>query len=195
MDRGNDPPANPADAPDEVLLRRFADGDHSALEELARRYERALLGLTRGLLGGDAATDAACDAVQEAWVKVIRYARSFRGDSSFKTWMYRIVINQCHNIRAKRQPRLRLHNGVSAELAPDAAAPETPITDDDRAILRRELAGLSPDRRLVLLLCYHDGLTHEQAAEVLEIPLGTLKSRLHAALTDLRRRLPSEVRT
>lgn len=193
MDNGQAPAPVQEPSTDEALLRRFADGDRCALEELARRYEAPLLGLARGLLGGR--DDLACDAVQETWLRIIRYARSFRGRSTPRTWIYRIVINQCHNIRAKG--RRSSHQTTSALHAEPAAhsAPEPTTQSEDRERLRREVAQLSEDRRLILLLCYHDGLTHQQAAEVLDIPVGTLKSRLHAALTELRQRLPSEVRT
>lgn len=196
MDNGHDMGA----LPDEVLFRRFADGDRSALEILAQRHERALLGLARGLLNGR--DDAACDAVQETWLRIIRYAKSFRGNSTFKTWIYRIVINQCHTIRAaqnRSQGRSALHadtvppSPTSASAEPESHA--TTTTEEDLHRLRTEVAKLTDDRRLVLLLCYHDGMTHQQAAEVLEIPVGTLKSRLHAALTQLRQHLPSEART
>jgi RNA polymerase sigma-70 factor, ECF subfamily len=182
------PAPDRASQTDELLLRQFAAGDRSALGELADRHEASLLGLAKGLLDGRA--DAASDAVQEAWVRVIRYAGSFKGKSSFKTWVYRIVINQCHNIRKRKKP-LALADAGSH----DGACVHDESAGEDRQRLRDEVARLAPERRLVLLLCYHDGLTHEQAAEVLEIPIGTLKSRLHAALTELRKRLPSEVRT
>jgi RNA polymerase sigma-70 factor, ECF subfamily len=180
-----------ASEPDDVLLMRFAAGERAALEALARRHENALLGLARGLLDGRA--DAACDAVQETWLRVIRYARSFRRQSSFKTWVYRIMINQCHNIRSRRQPAALSANGV-LEDRPARAAPAGESTEDCER-LRREVAQLKPEHRLILLLCYHDGMSHQQAAEILEIPVGTLKSRLHAALTELRQRMPSEVPT
>src|SRR5258708_5686403 len=86
-------------ASDESLLTEFAGGDRAALGGLARRYERALLGLATGLLEGRA--DMACDAVQETWVRVIRFADKFNGRSSFKTWLYRIAINQCRTVKSR----------------------------------------------------------------------------------------------
>ncbi|MCH8805838.1 MAG: hypothetical protein IH986_07100, partial [Planctomycetes bacterium] len=74
---------------DEQLLERFVKRkDRTALAALAQRHERALLGLAGGLLGGR--RELACDAVQETWLRVIRYGESFNGRSSFKTWLYRI---------------------------------------------------------------------------------------------------------
>ena len=170
-------------APDESLLKEFAAGEQAALGELARRYEGPLLGLASGLLDGR--TDMACDAIQETWVRVIRFADKFNGRSSFKTWLYRIAINQCRTVKAKIRPVVSPVENGNGDASP---APEP----DEKAWLRDQIRELSPDKRTVLLLCYHEGMSHSQAAEILEVPIGTLKSRLHAALTTLRAALASE---
>ncbi|MBK9120195.1 MAG: RNA polymerase sigma factor [Phycisphaerales bacterium] len=177
---------------DEALLRRFVNGDRFSLGALAQRYERRLLGLAKGLLG-DAAL--ACDAVQETWVRVIRFAPGFAGDSSFKTWIYRIAVNQCYNLR-----------GLQKLSAPEEIAPTTAESGArpvDGCLLATEqattvwsaVAALTAEQRDVVLLCYHADLTHSEAAVILEIPLGTLKSRLHAALGRLRALLAAEVQS
>lgn len=174
---------------DEELLRRFVGGDRSALGALARRYEDPLLGLSAGLLGGQDAL--ARDAVQETWLRVIRFGESFNGRAGFKTWLYRIAINQCRSLQAARPPAASDHPAAArtrAEPTPDASAQEAERT----AALHAAVESLVADRRLVVLLCYHEGMTHAEAADILEIPLGTLKSRLHAALTELRERLGGE---
>lgn len=173
---------------DEQLLKRFVGGDRDALGELAARYETALLGLACGLLNGR--RDLAMDVVQETWMRVIRYGRSFNGRSSVKTWLYRVTVNQCKNLRMKRRVP-RLEDDQQSEEAPQDLI-ETEETGQE---LREALDRLGPLKRSVILLCYHNGMTHEQAAEILEIPLGTLKSRLHAALTELRAALAEEVQT
>lgn len=160
---------------DAVLLERFAKGDASSLGVLARRYEGPLLGLSRGLLRGR--EDLAREAVQDAWVRVLKGAKHFGGRSQVRTWLYRIVINRCSDIRARE---LQGINGVASD-TPARAGDGDSMTD-----LRGAVEGLTPAQRLVVLLCYHRGLTHEQAAEVLDLPVGTLKTRLHAALEALR---------
>src|SRR5437773_12341501 len=113
---------------DEQLLARFArKSDQSALGELARRHERALLGLACGMLGGR--EDLAVDAVQETWIRVIRFATSFHGRSSFKTWLYRIAINQCRNIRKMQSRERQLHNVDGAPGAPGAAGEGRDVTN------------------------------------------------------------------
>jgi RNA polymerase sigma-70 factor (ECF subfamily) len=168
---------------DEQLLSDFLAGDPAALAELALRYEPRLLGLALGLLAGQ--RDLACDAIQDTWLRVIRFGRQFTGRSRFRTWVYRIAVNQCRSLQ-------ELHSrGPGAPLLPtNAAAAAGPASAaeaaDQNHVVRRAVERLDPDKRMVVLLCYHAGMTHEQAAEILELPLGTLKSRLHAALTELR---------
>lgn len=173
-----------ADETDGQLLERFTRGDAAALGVLAARYEGMLLGLARGLLGGR--DELAREAVQDAWMRVIRSARGFDARSSFKTWVYRIVINRCHDIR-EREARQGATDpgGAVAMMAQERGAAESK-SHTGRPALNGAFAGLPESKRLILLLCYHRGLTHEQAADVLGIPSGTLKSRLSAALAELR---------
>jgi RNA polymerase sigma-70 factor (ECF subfamily) len=178
-----------AEKTDEQLLSEFLAGRRAALAELAGRYERSLLGLAAGLLSGR--PDLACDAVQETWLRVIRFGKQFMGRSSFKTWLYRIAINQCRTLHAapvSSTPTDEVRHMPAGDAQPD----ETAETIDQNHAVRRAVGRLDPDKRTVVLLCYHSGMTHEQAADVLEVPLGTLKSRLHAALTELRASLGAE---
>ena len=173
---------------DEQLLAEFLAGRQAALGTLAQRYERPLLGLACGLLNGR--RDLAADIVQESWLRVIRFGRKFKRRSSFKTWLYRIAVNQCRNLLKARA----LPEGLTgAETVSPANGPEgATAADDENHALRRTVARLDADKRAVILLCYHASLTHAEAAEILELPLGTLKSRLHAALEELRAALPAE---
>jgi RNA polymerase sigma-70 factor (ECF subfamily) len=175
---------------DEQLLERFVRGDVASLGLLAERCEASLVGLARSLLWGR--EDLARDAVQDAWVKVIRHAKGFRRGSGFRTWMYRIVINACHDVRQR-------HARAGAAGAWADAAEHGPRAGDEQAdggpawarngTLRGAVDELPDGQRLILMLGYHRDLTHTQIAEILDVPVGTVKSRLHAALTALRRRL------
>lgn len=176
---------------DESLLAEFIRGDRAALGELARRHERMLLGVAMGLLNGR--SDLAADAVQETWVRVIRFATSFKGGSSFKTWVYRIAVNQCRSIRSLRETVL---DSEALDAMPLARIQPTPgagvVIEERQSELREAVERLGAEKREVVLLCYHSGMTHEQVADVLGVPMGTVKSRLHAALTELRRVLGKE---
>lgn len=176
---------------DERLLQRFVRGERGALGELADRYERALLGLARGLCDGDEA--AARDVVQEAWLRVIKYGGSFDSRSSVRTWLYRVVINRSHDWRtARRREGTGTRDAEALSVIPTHEQKES--ATELNGTLRAAMDRLSASSRLVVLLCYHHALTHEQAAEVLGVPLGTVKSRLHAALGVLRGALREEGR-
>jgi RNA polymerase sigma-70 factor, ECF subfamily len=174
---------------DEQLWSEFAAGRRDALAALAQRYEQPLLGLACGVLGGQ--RDLACDAVQETWVRVLRYGGGFMGRCLFKTWVYRIAINQCRTLLGLRPPPPGLPTG-DPPAADCTAPPDSALAAETGDALRQAVQQLDVDKRLVILTCYHNGLTHAEAAEILEIPLGTLKSRLHAALDELRAALSVE---
>lgn len=174
---------------DEALLAAFARGRDDALGALAARYEAVLVGLARGLLSGR--DDLARDAVQDSWVRVIRFAKHFDGRSSVKTWLYRIVVNRCSDLRRRIVPPAL--NGTAEARASDEPL-EVIEVEDRKARMRKAVDRMPGDTRLILLLCYHEGLSHAEASAVLEIPVGTLKSRLHAALESLRGAMASEAR-
>lgn len=188
---GGDGPG-PALPTDEQLLGEFVGGRREALGELAARYEPALLGLALGLLRGR--HDLAVDAVQETWVRVIKYGGTFRGGSTVKTWLYRIAINRCRDVAADRGLAEARAEGPTASEAAAATGPSRSEEDERLESLRRAVWRLGESQSLVLLLCYHHGLTHEQVAAVLDVPLGTVKSRLAAALVNLRATLSEAAR-
>ncbi len=183
------------DPSDASVLSRFTRGDPEALGILAARYEASLFGLARGLLNGN--DDLAREAVQECWVRVIRHAERFRGDSAVRTWIYRILVNRCLDARA-REAR-SAHNAANAEALgfdQDFLDPADAATSADLGTQVAHIVQSLPEpMRVVLILCYHRGLTHQQSAEVLGIPVGTLKTRLHAALNRLRESLTPEKTT
>ncbi|MCC5824000.1 MAG: RNA polymerase sigma factor [Phycisphaerales bacterium] len=166
---------------DEQLLRAFAAGEDAALAELAARHEAGMLGVARGLLGGNDAL--AREVVQEAWVRVIRGAGRFRADAAARTWLYRIVVTRCADARGREA---RAHRPRAGENGRDGIPPA------DRVRLAEALAGLSPEHRETVVLCYARGMTQADAAAVLGIPLGTVKSRLHTAMGRLRTALDEE---
>lgn len=169
---------------DLALLRAFSKGDTKALSTLADRYEASLYGLALAILRHR--ESLAHDAVQETWLRVIRHAGTFAGKSSVKTWLYRITINRCNDLR-KRELREDTNTRDVSE------SPSKPTaTNGLQDAVRVATDKLPDDSRLLLLLCYHRGLTHEEAAKVLDIPLGTLKSRLNASLSKLRETLASQ---
>ncbi|TVQ78082.1 MAG: RNA polymerase sigma factor [Phycisphaeraceae bacterium] len=174
---------------DEDLIRLYAkNGKPEALHALAARYEHMLLALATAMLTGDRAT--AEDAVQDTWMRVIRNARTFRQQSSARTWIYRILIHRCRDLlRARKHRRTSplLDQALSTGYDNDSH------DSSDHPEVTKALAELSDARREIVLLCYHRGLTHQQVSDVLQIPIGTVKTRLYAAMDELRAMLGAEV--
>src|SRR6185436_11744763 len=134
------------DDPDLTLLRRFTKGEDAALGELAARYERTLLGLAMGLLSD---RELAKDAVQETWLRVIKSARHFAGNSTVKTWVYRILINRALDLRQRRE-RMRLPQVPDQAASPVAAPDQAAHHLENGQLLRHAVDALTPDQRLIL---------------------------------------------
>lgn len=169
----------PPRASDEQLLARFSAGHDDALGELASRHELAMLGLARGLLSNE---HLAREAVQETWVRVIRFAYSYDGRASVKTWMYTILTNKCRDLGKVEHARSRRER----KRQPPASKPRTQRIDPR---IVQAVSELEEPGRETLILCFCKGLTHAQAAEILNVPIGTIKSRIHKAMTRLRERI------
>lgn len=156
------------DASDEDLLRAFvAQGDRDALESLLRRHEARVYGLAYRTLGNRA---DALDATQEVFLRVIRKGRLFRGRSAFSTWLYRLTINLCKDMLRQQARRREVIEEVEAETADISVA--------ERLDVERALKRLPEDHRVVLVMRDIYGLTYAEIAETLEVPEGTVKSRI-----------------
>ena len=179
-----------APASDECLLARFARGDRSALEELFQRYRGLAYRVTYRLLGHEA---DALDAVQEGFIKALTRLDSFQGRSTFKTWLLRVVSNAALDLGRQRGRR----EMISLDLpeSPDGEA-IAPLTHDDpalgleRADLRRlldqALAALPEAQRQTFVLHAEAELSYREVAEVMDISIGTVMSRLFYARQKLR---------
>lgn len=169
---------------DDEAIARSLSGDLSAYEVLVARYS-ALAHRTAAMLG---AGDEAEDVVQEAFVKAFRHLSSFRRDAPFRPWLLRIVANETHNLTRSRGRRseLALRLGATAE----AAAPDDPagtaVATDRRARLLEAVRSL-PDRERQAVVCrYFLQLSESETAQVLDWPLGSVKSSTHRGLARLR---------
>lgn len=177
---------------DADVVVRARQGDHGAFRVLVERYQGRAIGLARRVLRDE---DAAQDAVQDAFLKAYGSLDRFQGRSSFYTWLYRIVMNQC--LDRKRRDRsareVEWNDEAAATQLPATGAaegaPEAPDTALERGELREVLAAaiaeLPDDARRTIELREIDGLSYKEIAEALGIPRGTVMSRLHYA----RRRL------
>ncbi len=173
---------------DEWLVLRAQDGDAEALKILARRWH-ARLYRHAARLTGDA--EGASDAAQDAWLAIVRGLRRLDDPARFPAWALRIVsFKSADWIRMQVRDRNRARNATPAENS--AAPPFSPPPDepsDDVARLRNALRTLSSDHRAALSLHYLDGLSVDEIALALNVPAGTVKSRLHHARARLKQTL------
>ncbi|GIW73731.1 MAG: RNA polymerase sigma factor [Phycisphaerales bacterium] len=171
------------------LIQRARAGDAAAAGEIVQRYQQRIYALCLRVLGDP---DAAEEITQETLIKALTGLERFDGRSALGTWLHRIAVNACSS--RLRSDRVRKARRVSWSQAEELAAPSSVQQDDtgvDAAQRRRLVsAGLdriSPEHRIVLVLRDVQGLEYEQIAEVLGVPVGTIKSRLFRARAALRR--------
>jgi RNA polymerase sigma-70 factor (ECF subfamily) len=188
-----------AAATDEALLLRYCKrGDRRAFDELVHRYRRELFNYLRRYLGD---SEAAEDAFQQTFLQIHLHCDRFDGERRFRPWMYTIATNQA--IDARRRDRRHKHlsldrmgtgdragnDDVAALIGLLASSEPGPAADlqaEERARWIRENVRELPDTlRSSVLLVYYQGLKYREAAEILGVPVGTVKSRLHAAILKL----------
>ena len=177
---------------DEKLFELAIGGDRDALGELIGRYEKTLFGLLLRLTSGD--QHRADDLFQETFLHAMRAGRTFDRKLQFKPWVTAIAVNLVRDDARKRKVRgeVGLDAATDAErssIPEPVAAGESPGESaerrDEELVVQRALHGLTDLEREVVLLHFYDSMTLVETAKVLEVPLGTIKSRLHAALTRL----------
>ena len=171
------------------LVERAMSGDHDAFSELARVSVGRLLVIARLILHDEAAAE---DATQDALVAAWRHIRGLRDPDRFEAWLHRLLVNACH--REARRGRTRSSREVHL---PGMDSPEPDETNRtlDRDQLERGFRRLDVDHRAVIVLYYYVGLRPEEAADVLGLPPGTVRSRLHRAMQQMRAALEADART
>ena len=179
--------------PDELtLVRRARQGDLGAYDELVRRYQERIYATVYHMTSNH---EDANDLAQEAFVKAFHALKSFKGGSSFYTWVYRIAVNKAINFLKQRKNRIQLSLDdldVNAEHDPDLVAlisDKTPRRESGLAELQEKLNAamqkLSEPHRLVVTLHDVQGLSHEEIAQIMECNIGTVRSRLFYARQQL----------
>lgn len=166
---------------DDRVLQRLKSGDLAALETTYRLFGDRLLRLSRHLLGCEADAE---DAMQEVFLKVFERAHQFDGRSRFSTWLYRLAINHCLNRLERERRRSGEPLQAGDQESPVDAAPsplELAHERESKERLERLLARLSDEHRAVLVLREIESLSYEEIAAALEIPVGTVMSRLARA--------------
>lgn len=170
---------------DGELVSRFQGGEEGAFVILMERHERRVYNLAYRMLGGP---EDAHDATQDAFLSCFRHLPSFRGDAAFSTWLHRIAVNACYDLVRRRKPALSLEDDlVESPASGDHADQAVASADVQRALLQ-----IPADFRVVLILHELQDLHLDEIAEALEIPVGTVKSRLHRGRVALGRVLQGD---
>ena len=172
---------------DLALIRRVQQGDRSAFDLLVVKYQHKILNLVMRYVRDPA---DAMDVTQEAFIKAYRAAKSFRGDSAFYTWLYRIAINTAKNhlVAARRRPMsmdFELQDAETFEAFEDLRDIDTPerlaLSAEIGNAINKAIAELPDELRTAILLREIEGMSYEQIAQTMECPVGTVRSRIFRA--------------
>jgi len=172
---------------DKDLVEGCQRGEPAALHALFERHKDKVYSIAVRYSGD---RTVALDIAQDAFLKLFSAIRSFRGDSSFEAWFYRIVVNSCFDHKRKTRRLMPLLDEVLDVLrAPGKSALDEVLRSELSGRVRSAVAGLPPDQRIVIVLRYTQGLSYDEIAEILGCSTGTVASRLNRAHKILGRRL------
>jgi RNA polymerase sigma-70 factor (ECF subfamily) len=178
---------------DSQLISLSVRGDRAAFGELVRRHQDRLFNTVFRFVGN---AEDAQDVVQDAFLNAYQSLHQFKGDARFFTWLYRIAVNSAISLKRKHRAVL------SGDYRANGRAPAEPLDEseasrpgsalervEDEQRLQAGLNRLTPEHRAVLVLKDLEGLKYEEIADLLGVPIGTIRSRLHRARLELRDRL------
>jgi RNA polymerase sigma-70 factor (ECF subfamily) len=180
-------PASGVEASDLELVRRAQRGERGAFDLLVLRYQHKVIKLVARLLRDPAEAE---DVAQEAFVKAYRALASFRGDSAFYTWLYRIAVNTARNAMASRQRRpldyeAELSDSEQSNVESRLRHSDTPeasvLSEEIRETVNRAVSDLPEDLRTAIILREVEGLSYEEIAAAMDCPVGTVRSRIFRA--------------
>jgi RNA polymerase sigma-70 factor, ECF subfamily len=183
-------------ADDQRLIAECLAGNTAAFGELVNRYQDRLYNTLVRVM--DHSEDAR-DVVQESFLHAYLSLPAFKGDARFFTWLYRIGVNTAISMKRKQKPALRLHGGPEGGTGLEPLDPSEvnrpghvlESAEEERRV-HDALSRLSQEHRAVLVMKDMDGMKYEEMAEVLSVPIGTIRSRLHRARLELRDLLVQE---
>jgi RNA polymerase sigma-70 factor (ECF subfamily) len=187
-------------ADDHRLIAECLRGNSAAFGVLVRRYQDRLYNTVFRLVGN---AEDAQDVVQEAFLNAYQSLEGFKGDSLFFTWLYRIAVNSAISFKRKRRVVIPIDAARGGEPGvPQGVEPPDPSElsrpghaleqQEQERRIQRALSRLSPEHRAVLILKDMEGQKYEAMAEVLQVPIGTIRSRLHRARLELRELLEKD---
>jgi RNA polymerase sigma-70 factor (ECF subfamily) len=167
---------------DRRIIDNTLAGHSDAFGEMVEKYQNRLYNSVARLCG---TSEDARDVVQDAFVQAFLKLNTFRGTSNFYTWLYRIAFNTAMSHRRRNRPTSSLdevHQYSGAEPVDQGARPDQSLEQQDRATqIHKALDALSKEHRTILILREVEDLSYEMIAEILALPVGTIRSRLHRA--------------
>jgi RNA polymerase sigma-70 factor (ECF subfamily) len=169
---------------DELLVIKCQQGDREALEELAGRWQERLWHYAYRVTGSES---AAWDIAQETWLAIIKGLSKLKDSAVFPKWAFRILNNKCTDWLRKRRRQQQLDSELTKQRQSESHKKQN--GNEETESLQAAIEKLPPDRRALLTLRYHEGFDVAQIAEILRVPEGTVKSRLHRTVNELRQLL------
>ncbi len=183
-------------AEERALIERCKRGDLGAFNDLVRKYEKQVYNFAYRLTGN---YDDANDVAQDAFLRVFNAIGTFRGDSSFSTWLFRITTNVFLDERkkAKSHPQTSLdeylelgESSVARQIEDPSPTPEAVLEESERAQILLKAVGDLPEYQRAMVTLYHtQQKSYEEIAEIMDLPIGTVKSRLNRARLALKEKL------
>ncbi len=180
-------------AEDSILIERIKQGDLSAFDELIARYEKQVYSFAYRMAQN---YDDANDIASEAFIKVFQAINKFRGDSNFSTWVFRIVTNTYLDKKKRSKAHLNVaideyvelnESSVAKQFEDPAPDPLEMMEESERKDIILDAINQLPDYQRIIIDLFHlQGLSYEEIAEVVSLPIGTVKSRLNRARLVLR---------
>jgi RNA polymerase sigma-70 factor (ECF subfamily) len=168
---------------DQILVEKAQKGDQNALNELIRKYQDRTYVYAYRLTRNQ---DDACDVVADAFLRVNNAIKNFKGNSAFSTWLYRIVTN-CYLDRRKRDNVQHEQEEITREIEDPGDTPDESAERNQREVMLQKALNKLPEFQKAMIIMFHaEQQTYEEIAEALDLPLGTVKSRLNRARISLR---------
>lgn len=179
-----------------AIIQRCKQGDLSAFDDLVRMYEKQVYNFAYRLAGN---YDDANDIAGEAFIKVFNAIETFRGDANFSTWLFRIVTNLYLDERKRSKAHMNIpldeyidldESTVTRQIEDTSPSPQELLESKERADVLQSVIQQLPDYQRVMVLLFHtQGKSYEEIAEIIGLPIGTVKSRLNRARLALRDKL------
>ncbi len=186
---------------DSWLVQGLREGSEAAYEALTSEYQQPVYNLVCRLLNDPSDS---CDVVQEVFIKIFRKIGAFRGESSLKTWIYRIAVNEAYNYKRwfsrHRKQEVGLENEEEGSVSyyqklsdPGRSPFDCASDQEEHALVEAALARLNPSFRTAVVLRDIEELSYEEIAEILQVALGTVKSRILRGRDALRKELAGQL--